>query len=375
MGEGAATFPPDDFAGRLVHGAAMPLGLQRTDENTAEIAALGELLGAPIGLEGLLGQLKWRLRPSLSGRLLGRAVRRAWRFDRFDQADRRWWPQGMACAPQEWNTGRDVVATTWYSKTVQGTGHGARLTFTDLQSGRYRHVLLVDPVLREGRLELRPLHVHAGGLAWVGNTLHVAATGRGFFSFDLRDVMRVHDSHLSPEAFGIDEDHRVSSYGHRFVLPVRAAWRATTAAGAEKLRYSFLSVDSASPVPALLAGEYGRGEQSTRLARFPLDVATGAPRAGADGQVRPSVVDLRGEPQMQGVAKAAGRLYVSVSQGPWKPGTALVGQPGAFARHARAFPMGPEDLDHRASDDTLWTVTEHPWRRWIVQAPRSWFDR
>jgi hypothetical protein len=28
--------------------------------------------------------------------------------------------------------------------------------------------------------------------------------------------------------------------------------------------------------------------------------------------------------------------------------------------------MGPEDLDYDATRRRLWTVTEHPWRRWIV---------
>lgn len=376
--DASCDFPPDDFAARLWRPDQVGVHLRRTDENASEIAELQELLGTPVGVEGLLTDLKWKLRRSLSGRLLGRAVARAWRFDRYDEKDPRWWPQGMTCAPEgAVPAGRDVVVTTWYSKELDAANHGSRVTFVDLTSRRYRHVLLVEPVRKDGRLVLKPLHIHAGGLAWIGEQLHVAATGRGFYSFDVADVMRVGSSHLSPDAFGISEDHQVSSYGHRYVLPVRSAWRAEVdaPAGQPKLRYSFLSVDSTTEPPLLLAGEYGRGTQSTRLARFRVDPRTGAPELGEDGVARPVEVDLRGARQMQGVARAGGRVHVSVSRGPWVPGTMLVGRPGAFRTHRRALPMGPEDLDHRASDDTLWTVTEHPWRRWIVQVRRSWFDQ
>ena len=38
--------------------------LQRTDENVREIAALGAVLGEATGLEGLLGDLKYAVRPA-----------------------------------------------------------------------------------------------------------------------------------------------------------------------------------------------------------------------------------------------------------------------------------------------------------------------
>ena len=66
---------------------------------------------------------------------------------------------------------------------------------------------------------------------------------------------------------------------------------------------------------------------------------------------------------------------MSVSCGPWTPGTILTGPPGALRPFRWAVPMGPEDLAYRAGDDTLWTVTEHPRRRWLVQMEREWFDR
>jgi hypothetical protein len=40
-----------------------------------------------------------------------------------------------------------------------------------------------------------------------------------------------------------------------------------------------------------------------------------------------------------------------------------------------ATPMGPEDLSWWPSTDELWSVTEHPDRRWVFCMKRDWFDR
>src|SRR4029078_10702367 len=71
---------------------------------------------------------------------------------------------------------------------------GVRITFVDLAGLRYRHVLLVVPVLdQHGMLVLRPLRVHAGGVVWTGPHLRVAATARGLVTCRVDDIMRVPD--------------------------------------------------------------------------------------------------------------------------------------------------------------------------------------
>ena len=56
-----------------------------------EIAALAAVLGEPTGLDGLLGDLKYAVRPArVVPRLLGRAVREAYRWDDYDERDERW---------------------------------------------------------------------------------------------------------------------------------------------------------------------------------------------------------------------------------------------------------------------------------------------
>jgi hypothetical protein len=270
-----------------------------------------------------------------------------------------------------------VLAVTWYAKDIGEGGQGSRVTFVDPEHHRYRHVLLVVPRLRrDGSLEVRPLRVHAGGLAWCGDHLHVAATSRGFMTFRVDDLVRVPDDRLGdPQALGIDGD-QVSTYGYRYLLPVRFAYQSLAEEGHEKVRFSFLSVDRAASPPQLVAGEYATaGRGSRRLVHYPLDPESLLPHAGEDGISRPLLLEERGVAHTQGVAVAGGSYYLTVSRGTLRPGTVHAGRPGDFRRFPYATPMGPEDLSWWPSTDELWSVTEHPWRRWVFSMERGWFDR
>ena len=91
--EQAGTEPSPDGSRAYVEG----VHLQRTDENAREIEALAAVLGRPAGLDGLLGDLKYRLRRArVLPRLLGRAVREAWAWDAYDERDENWYPQGIS---------------------------------------------------------------------------------------------------------------------------------------------------------------------------------------------------------------------------------------------------------------------------------------
>lgn len=184
------------------------------------------------------------------------------------------------------------------------------------------------------------------------------------------------DDNAHPGEIGVrdlDGVPRVTSFGHHHVLPVRMVHRALADEGTEPLRYSFLSLDRTSTPPELVAGEYGRGAQSTRLAHFDLDPDTLLPAGDESGPSRPALTDARTR-QMQGAVVARGRHHVSTSRGPWVPGSIWTGDPERLRRHRFAVPMGPEDLTYWPERDTLWSVTEHPRRRWIVEMRRSWFD-
>ncbi len=349
--------------------------LTRTEENLAEIDALAALLGGRVGVATVLGDLNRKARRALPW---GRAVRRAFTWDREDRRTERWCPQGITTSADaddsERVAGRRVVVVAWYFQDAHGNNQGSRVTFVDLDTLRYRHVLLVSPRLHRGKVTLAPLKVHAGGIVWRGPYLHVAATTKGFMTCRLDDLMRIPDERGGDlDRLGIDGDE-VASYGYRYVLPVRFAYQAYTDEGHERMKYSFLSLDRAGDPPVIVAGEYARGDQANRLARYPLDPETSLLSSGQDGISRPVRLVDGGVQGMQGASVAGGRYHVTVSHGPWMPGSMYVGEPGRLRRHRLAMPMGPEDIAYWPSTDLLWSVSEHPRRRWVFAMPRSSFD-
>lgn len=339
--------------------------LRRTNENVAEVEALVELCGGRTGIARLLGDLDHRARrtwpPALKTGL-------GFRFDRTDRHSLRWWPQGISstadASESEEVGGRRVIVVSWYARPLGGVSRGTRLTFLDLDARRYRHVLLVRPVLREGVVDVEPLRAHAGGIVWCGPYLHVAATRAGLHTVRVDDLVRVPE-HLRD---------RLATYGYDYLLPVRFSYAADHDEGHEPLRYSFISLDRSGEAPELVAGEYGRGEQTTRLVRFPLDPVTHHLLAGEDGTSRPLLLDEKGERGMQGAVFVRGRWYVTASHGPVRLGSLYVGTPGRFRRHRWALPVGPEDITYWPSTDTLWSVSEHPGRRWVFPVRRSRVD-
>ena len=337
--------------------------LRRRVEDPRARTALAAALGGTVGLPGVLADLDGRLRRTWAP---GRAVRRALAWEPADVRDRTWWPQGISSSAEasadpgvDTVEGRRVLVTTWYSKA----GAGARVSFVDLDARRYRHVLLVRAVLDDaGEPGIEPVAVHAGGIVWDGPWLHVAATRRGFHTFDVRDILRVPEGHV------------LETYGHRYVLPLASSHRGGVEGDGERLRHSFFSLDREASPPHLLVGEYGSARQTRRLARFLLD-DEGVPVVGDDGLARALTADDATMVRSQGIAVARGRHHVTASQGPWTPGTVYVGEPGDWRAHRFAVPMGPEDLTWWPSRDELWTLTEHPGRRWLVALDRAWFDR
>jgi hypothetical protein len=344
-------------------GGVPGLHLTRTNDDGAAIDALADALaadgGGRVGMAGMMPDLPRRLRRTLapSPRLLGLRVSRAYTWEADDRATREWWPQGITTSARTGfreRHGYDVLATSWYSRGDSGS----RISVVDLERHRYGHVLLVTPTLRDGVPGLAPLKAHAGGIIWAGDHLHVAATGRGFFSCHVDDLLRVPAG--SP----------YETFGHRYVLPVRFANRGASDEGMERLRFSFFTIDRTADEPTLLVGEYGSSRQTRRIARFALDPATGLPRFEDDGRVVPEIVD-GGIVHMQGVAAVDGTYYVTRSRSSLKLGSMYVGRPGAFRHYRWATPIGPEDLVWWPETGCFWSVTEHPRRRWIYAMRRS----
>jgi hypothetical protein len=326
--------------------------LRRTDENVTEIVALTDRYGGPVGVPGVLAALD---RTARRVAVPGRAVDWGLQWEPEDLAAPDWWPQGVTnSAHVPGFDERRLLVTSWYAKGDRGS----RITVLDLETLRYRHVLLVVPTIRRGRVRLEPLTVHAGGVVWCGPYLHVAGTRRGLFTCRMEDIVAVEPSR---ETFGLG-----------FVLPVRFAYDA--AGDEDQMRYSFLSIDRSGEVPHLVAGEYARGDMTRRFVRYPLDPDSLQLHAEEDGTSRPVSFDDRGVGHMQGAAIVRGRYHVTSSRGRWKLGAMHVGEPGAFRTHRQAMPVGPEDLCYRGDDDLFWSLSEYPTRRFVFCMRRGTFE-
>lgn len=341
--------------------AAPPSGtgvhLRRTNERLDEIAALGQV-AERVGLAGVLGDLD---RQAVRTRVPGLAVEWGFTWEEHDATTERWWPQGISTSadaggPDEAYEGRRLLLTSSYSHVVDGTNHGSRITITDLDTLRYRNVLLVVPALRDGTVRLDPLLVHAGGIVWCGPYLHVAGTRRGLFACRIDELTRVEPG---PETFG-----------YEYVLPVRFGYDAVTDDGVEALRYSFGSLDRSGSAPHLIAGEYGKDGMTTRLVRYPLDPSTFHLDAAEDGVSRPVSLERDGVEHMQGATVVGDTYYLTSSRGRWKLGSVFTGRPGAFTEHRQAVPNGPEDITYWPSQDAFWSLSEYPGRRYVFTMPR-----
>lgn len=304
----------------------------------------------------------------------GDAAAYGYGWEPHDADTQLWYPQGVttsadarAGSAPDPSGGRDVVVVSWYAHE-HPIRDGARLTFVDLDTLRYDHVLLVRArrTLRGVRAYAVP--IHAGGVAWFGPYLYVAATQAGIYVFRVRDLLRLDTRrHTGTPA----------RLGYEAVLPVYARLRARGRDAGSRLRYSFLSIahdarDPAAP-PSLVAGEYGGVGRTQRLWRYRLDPATHLPIVDGRGRGRPEELHAAQSARMQGATALDGTWYVTTSQGKGNNGDLLVGAPGAFRRHRGVLPTGCEDITAWPDRRRLWSVTEWPGMRWVYAVdPDAW---
>lgn len=312
-----------------------------------------------VGLPGVLADLD---RAGSPARVRAPAASWGFRWHAEDDRSRRWWPQGVTTSadhdPSELYDGRPVVLTSWYAKDRDGRHEASRISVVDLTEEarpRYRHVALVEAAIAGDQVRLDPMRIHAGGIVWHGEHLHVAATARGTYVFRLDDILRVESA----------------GGGHRYLLPVRFSYDAVTDDGHERMRYSFLSLDRTGREPRLVAGEYGRGDMTTRLVEFGLDPAELVLDLADDGVARPASLSPHGVLRMQGAAVVDGRWYVTSSHGRYRRGSMYVGRPGAFECRPGVLPTGVEDLSYWPGRDELWSLSEYPRRRAVFAMHRS----
>jgi hypothetical protein len=296
-----------------------------------------------IGIAGLLRRPGRRAR---GGRPPIEAAIDGFRWGVLDDWSQRWWPQGI-----EVLDGRDdVLVVSWFAQQRRGSTQGARLTVVDRRDRarpRYHHVLLVEPWRDGTAIGMRPVTIHAGGLAVVGDHLYAAATYGGLRHFELGDILRVTGR---------------APFGYRCVLPQSGHARVVGGAGEQRMRFSFVSVERTASGSGdhLVVGEFGPGAPGRKLGRLPatgIHSRTGEPVELID-------VHEPGIARMQGAALVDGTWFATASHGE-RAGDLWVGSGGAWVRHPGVLLPGPEDLAASHDGARLWSLSEYPHRRWV----------
>ncbi len=349
--------------------------LRRGADRGEPLRALNGLLGRS-GVDALIrssGQAKM-------GRGCGRAAAvpahsLVYCFDRADSTTRRWVPQGVttvsdAVAGERWAGGGRPILVSWHDSGK------VRLTFVDPDRRTYRHVLLVEPVMKGGRATYTDIGIHAGGIAWYGDKLYVADTRHGVREFDMREIYDLGKSKKGSTAHsswvGL---HNGKYYGHgfRYVMPQTGSWEFANGKvggkcrGTGPLRMSWLSIDRTTSPHSLVAGEYCRPKwPQGRVVTWRLGALSGG------GRVRPSWGAELPADRIQGAVRTHGRWWFTQSHGR-KRGTLLTTYPtshGWAKVKRRTISHGPEDLACYRGRHRIWTVAEYAGRRalWSFRA-------
>ncbi len=256
----------------------------------------------------------------------------------------KWYPQGIDVGVRD---GRRTLAVSWFRQDRARQHLASRVTFIDLERGRRVDVALA---LEEDG-ELVPAPIHAGGIAWFGDRLFVAATGRGIWEFDLGDVRRVTGATA----------RRVRGSGRRRWPAARVAVR--TRVHPIELRCSYLGRvfgEDGTPLPRVLIGEY-RTDDRGRIAEFAVP-------DGPQGSFEEIDRFAPGIRSMQGAVRWGSRFFVSQSD-ELRPGTLWAGRRDALVPASVRLPAGCEDLALDLDAGLLWSLGEHPWRRVVRGIP------
>ncbi|WP_226531352.1 hypothetical protein [Microbacterium paraoxydans] len=259
---------------------------------------------------------------------------------------RRWYPQGIDVGI--WR-GRPTIAVSWFRQRLDGRHLASRVTLVDRERSRRLDVILAVTG-DDGALD--PAPIHAGGLAWFGDRLFVAATRRGIWEFDLSDIREVRGADARRLTGARARGGRATS-----LVAVR------TRVHPVALRCSFLGRvfdDDGTPRRCVLIGEH-RADGGGRIGEFTI------PGGAEDGftetdRFSPDIA------RMQGAVRWGGRYFVSQSD-QLHPGVLWSGARAALTRDRAALPVGCEDLALDLDAELLWTLGEHPWRRVVRGIP------
>lgn len=368
-------------AGRLVALDECGFGL-RLERPLAEGEALADALLTRLGaarrrdLAHVLGNLNRQGRAGLSSatssRLSGLGAR-GFRWETGDENVDYWYPQGITGSHDAGLTGRTLLLVSWYHKTDARPTKGARLSLvdiSDLSRPRYRHLLLVDPVMTASGANFEPAEydgggaLHAGGITWIGDRIYVADTSRGLRVYDLSRMFAPTNTDDN-ERIGISGT-RSDAHGYAYAVP-RVA-RYVRAGSTCSARFSFVARGDVGGTPALITGEYDADTVNGRVIAWPLDRARALLDDEGSGTAYSLAAAIAGRTRVQGALRTGDVWYLSSSSQDGSDGRLYIAREGRTSTSVNWI-RGAEDLYLDASD-RLWTAGEHPGQRDVVSIPR-----
>ena len=285
-------------------------------------------------------------------------------WEKEEETSTTWTPQGLTgsadASPTGFVDGKRIVVASFYYTPPAGSTYekGVRIAFVDVTTPgtpKYRFALLVEPKGTTAAPDFAPVLVHAGGLAWFGNLLYVADTGRGFRVFDMSRIMQVAtDTDVIGCAGGTCQGGL-----YKYVVPQIGTYGDTSACAPI---YSYVALDRSTSPPSLVSGEYcsaaptvcNGNALSGRAFRWPLDPVTGKLAGAATSW--PSEAVLLGQRQVQGAVSRNGIFYMS-SSAPAGAGGALYRVKSGKSATSN-WVSSPEDLMIDEPNGLVWSLSE-----------------
>lgn len=260
-----------------------------------------------------------------------------------------WYPQGIAGLRTDQ---RHTLIISWYGKE-SAAQKGVRLSFVDVKTLKYRHVLLVES---GGAGKVKPLLLHAGGIAVVGHMIYVADTTRGVRMFDANKIFQVTDTDHK-DAFGEGAGGKFGAYSYLYVMP--QIKRFTTSGR----RFSYLATDwTNKEAPVLISGNYKTGSDKAPDLRRVHAWNMNGEDVGSLKWDTHNTFGVEAPTLVQGAAVLDDFVFMVTSGGSAKLQVGKL-QPKNLGIKTYAMPHGIEDIYMDPNTNLMWTLTEHPGAR------------
>jgi hypothetical protein len=288
-----------------------------------------------------------------------------------------WIPQGLTGSFDAHDdglvAGRKLLLVSWYYERANEPSSpaekGVRIAIVDVTNPNvvsYRFALLAEPIIKDGRSDLAPVVIHAGGLAWIGDYLYVPVTSSGFRVFDLSRILRVAGT---ADRLGYDAaTGEYDAHGYKYVIPQVGEYVTDQCDPV----FSYVALDRTTTPHSLVSGEYSATSVAGRIYRWPLDETnrlqlTDQERVIADGAW------FAGESHVQGGLARDATFFLSSSY----PAAGA----GALYRVKQDAPSttlgwidSPEDVAYDPQLDAVWSQSEAVDARHVIAVDRAAID-